>query len=124
MITKHNEIEEIASRIDVGLCGACGAIRMSSFNHEDDDNPLRVSHQPEVTAVLLSQVRRDIVSMTSEMRRGFDDLSDRVRALELINAESKGALAGVKGTMSFIVVLSTLLGGLVGWVVSLVTRKP
>lgn len=128
MITKYNIIDELASQIDVELLGACGATRIMPYRNDDDNDPVEEARReetrhPQVTAVLIAQVRRDIVNMTSEMRRGFNDLSDRVRDLELKNAESKGTLAGVKGTMVFIVTLSTLLGGLVGWVVSLFTKS-
>jgi hypothetical protein len=128
MIVKNSEIEEIASKIDVGLCDACGAIRMS--DEELNEGQLENVKRNEVTAVLISTVRRDIGNLASEVRRGFSTLEERNREiegrimrLELKDASDTGKVDGIKATMAALATLCALLGGLVGWLVSFVTRK-
>lgn len=118
VLRKYTTIDKLASQIDVGLCDASGVMRMSDSHDEEF-----LEHNKEVTAVLLSQVRRDIGNLAVEVRNGFNVLEARVRELELKDAKSEGAIAGVRGTMMVIATLSSIAGGLIGWVISWFSKK-
>jgi predicted nucleic acid-binding Zn-ribbon protein len=124
MIVKHDSIDEIASRLDIILCEACGAIRMRD---REDQDPLATPS--EVTAVLLSQVRRDIGNLAGEVRTGFSTLDSnskaleaRIRELELKDAKSEGAIAGIRTMAAALAVACGLVGGFIGWLISLMTK--
>jgi hypothetical protein len=89
----------------------------------DGQEDVDLQPRGEITAVLLSQVRRDIGNLTGEVRSGFSTLEQRVRVLELTDARAAGALSGVKGVMAVIAAACTLVGGFVGWLLSLLTRN-
>lgn len=120
MIKNYNALDDIASKIDVGLCDTCRMVREMD---EHDEDPLRVRQPSEVTAVLLNQVRRDIGNLAAEVRSGFSALELRVRELELKDAKSEGAIAGVKGTMAVVATVCSLAGGVVGWIISWFVKK-
>jgi predicted nucleic acid-binding Zn-ribbon protein len=126
MIVKHDSIDEIASRLDVILCDACGAIRMRD---REDQDQAGLPTPGEVTAVLLSQVRRDIGNLAGEVRTGFSTLDSnskaleaRIRELELKDAKSEGAIAGIRTMAAALAVACGLVGGFIGWLISLMTK--
>ncbi len=130
MIVKSSPIDELASRIDISLCDACGALRMSDRD-DLDEGQLENFRRNDATAVLISTVRRDIGELARVVREGFATIDDRarkieerIRLLELKDAIDTGKIDGVKMTMVVIATLASLLGGLVGWVVSFFSKKP
>ena len=122
MLATKSDIDTIASRLDVGLCGLCGDLRMRDRTHDNDDE----GQVPgDVIAERLAFVRRDIGDLITEQRTQFAELDRRmqamateIRQIQIERSNEAGRVAGVKMTLSVIITMSTLLGGLVTWVVA------
>ena len=120
MLLTTTTIDDIASRIDFGLCDACGDIRMRDTLHDDDDRL-----PGAVIAERLGQVRQDIGELVTENRNSFAELDRRlqsvceqVRNIQMERATEKGMMSGVKLTMGVIITMSTLLGSALTWIFS------
>ena len=122
MLATKSDIDIIASRIEVDLCGLCGDLRMRDRTHDNEDE----GHVPgDVIAERLAFVRRDIGDLIAEQRTQFAELDRRMQAMAreitVIQQERKyeaGKKDGISATVGYIMALSSLLGGLVGWILS------
>lgn len=122
MIAAKSEIDKIAARIEIGLCGLCGDLRMRDRNHDDAEE----GNVPgDVIAERLAFVRRDIGDLITEQRTQFAELDRRIQSMgteiRTIQEQRKyeaGKKDGVSSTIHWLIILAGLLGGLAGWIIS------
>ncbi len=122
MLAVRTETDQLASRIDLDLCGLCGDLRMRDRSHDDAGEG---NIPGDVIAERLAFVRRDIGDLIIEVRTQFAEnerrqqaMANEIRAIQSERKFEAGKREGISATITWIIALAGLLGGAVGWIIS------
>ncbi len=93
MLAVFNQIDDIASKIDIGLCDLCGYMRM----RDGENKP--VAEDSQGWAVVAEQVmglRRELGELSSTLRRVQGEQSASLREVELKHERMLGTIDAMR----------------------------